>query len=256
MSDEIDDLIRRRLQGSIPRHAEGLSALGDTKPAMIRARRQRQMQTGLASVALLAVVGLGSMLTIFTADTPGDNVIADAPDVPIIQAPIAPSPPTTSGDLAVAPPPITAESPIASDETETSLTAGPEQDESKDDPVTEDTAQPDDEPEQDNEPDSPSSTSPPTTNAQTDEQGSSTVAPTTSNASTERTLRSNCGTVIVEAEGTNVSLVETNPLSGYSTDVKNDGPESIEVSFDGSRGHCELHAEFEDGELEIKISNE
>jgi hypothetical protein len=48
--------------------------------------------------------------------------------------------------------------------------------------------------------------------------------------------------------------VDTAPEPGFDVDVKNDGPETVEVEFDGLADECEIKAEIRDGTLWTDVS--
>jgi hypothetical protein len=81
------------------------------------------------------------------------------------------------------------------------------------------------------------------------------VATTTVPESGERVITSSCGTVAVAYEGTTVTLVETQPASGFGVDVKNSGPEEVEVGFAGGDIECQIKAEMEAGQLVVDVED-
>jgi hypothetical protein len=51
-------------------------------------------------------------------------------------------------------------------------------------------------------------------------------------------------------------LVSATADAGFETDIKNDGPEMVEVSFEGPAGHCELEAEVRNGQFWFEVESE
>ncbi len=47
-------------------------------------------------------------------------------------------------------------------------------------------------------------------------------------------------------------LLDVDPNPGMAVDRKNEGPESVEVSFEGPSGHCEIEAEIKNGVLDAE----
>ena len=103
---------------------------------------------------------------------------------------------------------------------------------------------------------------PPASTASTpavDTTSSSTSGTTTSGVANDplaETIDSPCGTVVVRVVGTDVEFVEALPQTQFDVDVKKRGPEKVEVSFEGSGGHCEIKAEWRDGELQADVESE
>jgi hypothetical protein len=76
------------------------------------------------------------------------------------------------------------------------------------------------------------------------------VTGTTSGAATQhwKTVPG-VGTVGVSVSGDTVLLVSVTPVSPYHVDVKDDGPEKVEVEFDSESAEYNVRATIEDGEL-------
>ena len=109
--------------------------------------------------------------------------------------------------------------------------------------------------------DETSTTAPPTTESGASSRTqTSTEAPTTTTVDTSSlppttTVESACGSIGFEVDGSEVRLVKADPAESYQADVKNSGPEKIEVSFEGGGDggdHCELEIQFVNGELLIE----
>jgi hypothetical protein len=56
--------------------------------------------------------------------------------------------------------------------------------------------------------------------------------------------------------GSGIGLIATNPNPGVSVDVKNAGPEQLEVSFESERQHCEIIVENRDSEVWSEFEEE
>jgi len=69
-----------------------------------------------------------------------------------------------------------------------------------------------------------------------------------------QTVNSSCGSVVVRVDGTTIRIESVTPLSGYNASISDDGPESIEVEFTSNAGTCELHLEFNGGELTVEVN--
>lgn len=81
-------------------------------------------------------------------------------------------------------------------------------------------------------------------------------APTTTEASVSpQTIESECGVMVVELVGSGIGLVSVDPIAGAEVDVKNSGPDEIEVRLDAGSVHCELNAENRNGQIwsEVEI---
>ena len=69
-------------------------------------------------------------------------------------------------------------------------------------------------------------------------------------------MATQCGFVTIDITNTEITLISVDPFEGFERDVKNSGPETVEVSFESSRDHCELKAEIRDGELWTDIDDD
>ncbi len=79
--------------------------------------------------------------------------------------------------------------------------------------------------------------------------------PTTAAAATSTTITSLCGDVVVTIESGRVFIASISALSGFDANVSTDGPTSVEVEFRGDAGTCEIHAELEQGTLDVEVQN-
>ena len=61
--------------------------------------------------------------------------------------------------------------------------------------------------------------------------------------------------MVVEVTGNATRLTGTEPLAGFAVDVKNDGPEEVEVGFADGRDECEVKAWVTQGVLQTFVDN-
>jgi len=61
--------------------------------------------------------------------------------------------------------------------------------------------------------------------------------------------------VTVALDGSTVQILSVAPNPDYTATVGDDGPQSIEVKFDGPAGMCEIHAELKSSGLDVEIQN-
>ena len=100
-----------------------------------------------------------------------------------------------------------------------------------------------------------STTAPPTT---------TTVPPTTSSTTTTaapdddyfETVQLIGGWVRLRVSGDKVFLAGSVPSPGFSMEIKEDGPNSVVVEFESDSHESKLHAEVEDGELDIETDED
>jgi len=83
-----------------------------------------------------------------------------------------------------------------------------------------------------------------------------TASSTTTSVQASEIVETPCGTLEVELAGSGIGLIATNPNPGMSFDVKNAGPEQLEVSFERERQHCEVIVENRDGEVWSEVEEE
>ena len=102
-----------------------------------------------------------------------------------------------------------------------------------------------------------------TTTTTSPPQTTTTTAPTTTTttvapASYTRTYDTVAGSVRVRVEGESVTFAGAFPQPGWSVELKNGGPEKVEVEFDQNdgEGEVEFTAKVEDGELVVEIDVE
>jgi outer membrane biosynthesis protein TonB len=247
-------------------YADASAALDALRPKMRRARVNHLAVRG-AMVTAVAVIGGGALLT-----------LRQDPAVTTIRATDIDSTLDSSFEPTTTLRPTEPPAPAPPVET----TAPPESDDESDDvrptvpPATSDRARPDDDeptptPTPTNAP--PSSPAPTTPPAPVVESTPTTApaisAPAPSTTATRRpattpprppapgddTIESTCGSITVAVEGDEVTLTSTTPGPGFSVDVKNEGPEEVEVGFAGGDEECELRARVEDGTLVTDVDD-
>ena len=240
MSDPFDDHLRSGLGSSPGANADAV--LSGLRPSLRRARRVQQVKSGVAGVALVAV-SVGALLTVGNGrGEVQETIVAVAPE----QDDAVASPTTDSSEPSVsfvestrsadAEVPTTDASSTSSAGSSVATTAPSE-------PVSPSSTST-----------SPTSTSPSTTEGSS--SMSSTEATSTTVAAGERTLESPCGSIVVSIDGDDIALLDVFPDAGFGVDEKDDGPETVEVSFEGPDGHCEVEAEVRDGALWSETSTE
>ncbi|MGI9646488.1 MAG: hypothetical protein ACR2O6_14375 [Ilumatobacteraceae bacterium] len=86
---------------------------------------------------------------------------------------------------------------------------------------------------------------------------STTQSPTTTDPGTSpASIETACGTVVVELIGPGIRLVTTEPNPGMEVDIKNSGPEKVEVGFEQGDVHCEVTAENRGGSIWSETDDE
>ena len=272
-----DDFLRSQLGGSAVSGDANL-ALAALKPAMKRARRHRHVAAGVLAAAVIGVSGAGVVAvnssrpapTLQTSSMPGEtgrvielsqgamsddgidegaddggsSLGADAgvveDETPASSETPALSETSASSELPVSPssPAPVPGPPPATPFPDAQVPSGL--------PVT--TAAP-----------AVPSTQPPMS-TQSAVTTTSTIAPATTTitsvpASGEEIVSSRCGFVTVGFLGDSVSLLNTQPVPGFEVDVKNAGPEEVEVGFAGSGNECEVKARMQSGQFTYSVDN-
>jgi hypothetical protein len=97
------------------------------------------------------------------------------------------------------------------------------------------------------------SAQPATTPTSTKASAGATTTPTS--AAGEEAITSSCGVVTVGFSGDSVNLLVTQPGSGYEVDVKNAGPQEVEVGFAGGGKECEVKARMQSGQFTYSVDN-
>ena len=52
-----------------------------------------------------------------------------------------------------------------------------------------------------------------------------------------------------------MTLLSTQPNSGFAVDIKKAGPAEVEVGFDLDDAECEIKVRMDSGELDISVDN-
>jgi len=76
---------------------------------------------------------------------------------------------------------------------------------------------------------------------------------TTTAPGSSQTRASICGSVTVAPNGSGVSLVAAVANSGFSTDIEDSGPETVEVGFESSQQSCEIKARLIGGAIVFEV---
>ena len=231
LDDELFDAsLRRHFNEAFPIGDQSWEALQDVRPMVVRVRRRRQATRAFVTLAAaslavaLAAIGLAvpneSADEIVVAGPGGDGVSSGSPDDPQLSTEESRPPglPGANGDGTTS-----AQTPAASADLDETSTTAP--------PTTESGA---------------------SSRTQTSIEAPTTTTVNTSSLPPTTTVESACGSIGFEVDGSEVRLVETIPTGSYQAEVKNSGPEKIEVTFEGGDKNCELEIQFVDGELRIK----
>ncbi len=272
-----DELLRSQLRNRGRDTDDAHTALVALRPAMKRARLRRRAAIGSAAVAVLGFGGIGTVAAIRAANPaetvqttssldgqlprPTDPVAATTAEAPWSSGPVVTSTPGTVSrsssptTVAAGAPPTTTPANVpatgtASPTTNTvderpATTAGP---------TTTSAATTTSAP----APSSvPTSTSPPTPQPTTTAPAATptTTTPTTTAASGTQTITSTCGTVNVSYTATTVRLTATAPKPGFVVDIKESGPDKIEVGFENGIDECEVKARMVSGSLIVDVDN-
>ncbi len=245
-----DDELRERFRQVFTRPHDAGAALTALKPVMTRARRRRQVRTGAsaAAIALVFASGAGAMTSRGDAPPVDPPAVAIPPAVEILADPsttvtttIGPHESATT-DQPAARPTTPGGAPLLDAELTTTTP-----------PVPRPTPTP--------PAVSPTSTvDRPNTGPPTPTQSAVTTTvspgPTATTPPAPVTIDSSCGSIVVQVEADTVTLLSVQADPGMAVDVKNDGPEEVEVSLEGPTGHCEIKAEVRDGQLSIDVDDE
>ncbi|NUS51781.1 MAG: hypothetical protein HOQ22_12185, partial [Nocardioidaceae bacterium] len=68
--------------------------------------------------------------------------------------------------------------------------------------------------------------------------------------------RGRAGYVSVRCQGSSISLQSASPDDGYSVDVRERGPEEVEVRFEGGEHEARVRAECVDGRARFDVDND
>ncbi len=241
MSDD-DDLIRRALRPpALTRVAS--SALRDIQPAL--KRRQRQRRALLGATGALVLSGSAALYAVANQPSTTSLRLAETPSIPTMAEPETTATTTSTTTSTTSTTTIVE----VDDQALTSTTVVPDPP-GAEAPAASASGTP-------ARPPTPQTTTPnvaPTTPAPT--LPAPTIAPPTTIAdATSQALVSDCGSVTVTVQGATVRIVSITPNPGYTSNVGDDGPNSIEMKFTGPAGTCELHAEVKESGLAVAIQN-
>ena len=254
--NKLDQSLRDEFTRAFPLGEDPTTVLGALRPQMRQARQRRR--AGLtASVAAIVVLATGLTVSLGQLRGASDRIVTEPAvsggDVPsAVEEPIhddeRPRPPMLSGD---------AEEPTT--ETDTNpiedQPADPSEEGSQSDPGA------GSEPSQSAEtvpagetvpangttattaanPDPPAAPAPTTLTT-------STTAATSSASQPPTVIDSVCGSITVQVIEDGLELTDVNPKGSADPDVKNAGPEEVEVSFEGGE-HCELKARLHNAQI-------
>lgn len=220
MPEDFDDQMREEFHTAFPAIDSPPGALQDLRPDLNKARRQRRLASGLSALVALALVGVGVTAVVRSMPDNSDT------DIGTVTPPPEEATTTTGSTSSTSPETTTTvreadAPPTSSPATVTGAV-----------PTTAAT------------PPTPTSTAPPTSTP--DNSTTSTTAP----SAEERTFSSDCGSVLVSINGSQVTLISVHENPGFTPEIKNAGPESVEVSFTGPDSECEVHADPEDHDSE------
>lgn len=70
-----------------------------------------------------------------------------------------------------------------------------------------------------------------------------------------RTWQGAAGSVTVRCDGSRVSLQSATPNNGYSVEIRERGPEEVEVRFEGDEREVDVEASCDDGTLEFSADD-
>lgn len=240
LDDRIDARLRAELRADLGPVDDANEVLESLTPAFARATRVHRARLVLASASMLAVLAGGiALLGSLASDGPQQLTVAEGPDG-LVEPPVD-DPSTADG---VARPTTTIEVDVG-----TGLTDG---DGSPSTVPASDGSATTAEPAGSATAPTPASSTlrPPSTAAPSIISTPSTSpSPSTTLGPGETAIETDCGTVIVLVEGSAVSVVDVEPKRGYRVDIKSDGPQEIEVGFEGGPDQCEVHGRMEGGRL-------
>ncbi len=247
MSDPFDDTLRSRFGATAEPYLDAPAVLSGLTPTLRRARRAAQIRSGVTGLAVaLASSGVAAVLLMGGGADPEETVVAVPPTDPVASSTSV----TSESDLPTIVAPV---SPKPEGATSTTTTTAS-------DATTAATAVETTVPPRSTTPE----TAPQTTLPSTTVTSSASVSPSTtarnSTTTTQGTnttvIESACGSIEVATSGENITLLDVAADPGYEIDEKDDGPENVEVSFEGPGGHCEIKAEVRNGVLWTDVSSE
>ena len=187
---------------------------GAVKFHLNKARRHRQLASGLSALVALVLVGVG--VTAVMRSLPAD-------------------PETEIGTVTSPPEEVRTTTGFTSSTSPETTTTVPEADTPSTPSLATTLASP-------SIPPTPATVPPPVSTPDT----STTSTPSPSIKTYE--YPSDCGSIMVNINRSPINLISVHENPGFTPEVKNDGPESVEVSFTGPDSDCEVRAEPEDHE--------
>ena len=272
MSEELDDLLRSRLRAAADSSTRAGVTLDELRPAMRRARRRHHAFVGALTVGTVGLSAVGAVVVGSALHTPDATSVVTSDGDPLPQVTdddSAPTPTTVASttDRETRIPPDTNPSDPA---TTTTLVVGPLP------PMPSITTTPPrpvttsplgtspDTPDAAPQPPAaatttvpkPATAPPPTAPAPSPSTTSPSPTTTDPPSSGQRVVSTSCGSATIDYDVTTVDLVSVTTASGYTADVKNSGPEEVEVSFTDQDRDCEIHARMSSGELVLQVEDE
>ncbi len=276
MNDDFDDMLRSRLQHSEPvGPADATQVLNELRPTMRRARIRRSVAVGAATLSFLGAGGIGvaavatslgaqqSEVDVFdsgvqlpapspTTATAVEHGEEASDDLPTSHEGVNDPPDTSAG----APTSTAPDEPVPADASSTG--APPHTDPSTTQSSTDDDPPATSAPQQPPLVTSPTSIAPPSTPPSTT-PATTQVPPTSTTTTTtptgQWTILSNCGSIGIAYSGSSISLTGTQPAAGFVPDVKNAGPETVEVGLADGAAECEIKAWMDAGVLRLDVDN-
>ena len=242
-----DDEIRRALSTSAEtpgaRHT-----LEQLRPAMQRARRRRTLAASATVVTLVIGGGIG-VAALSATNRPTTHSVTSA-----AASPAATPPPVPSSTIATAA--SEAEAPLVQSPPETiaSTTEVPTPVDDGVEAAVEEAPAPAPAPPAPTVDATPTTPPPPPV---VEPSAAVEPPPPTPVPATRQTISSRCGDVVVSIDSGELRIVSISPHQGFTERVSDDGPTSVEVEFGakGDAGTCEIHAELEQGMLDVEVQN-
>ncbi len=268
MSEELDDLLRSRLRAAADSPTKARVTLDELRPAMRRARRRHHAFVGALTLGTVGLSAVGAVVVGSALQTPDATSVVTSDGDPLPQVPDNGSAPTATTGTSTSDPEIRIPSDTGASDpaTTTTLVVGPLPTMP---PITTTPPRPVTTAPLGTSPNTPGvAPQPPASTATTVPEPATapppttptTTSPTTTTtnppSSGQRIVSTSCGSATIDYDVTTVDLVTVNAASGFSADVKNDGPEEVEVSFTDQDRDCEIHARMSSGRLVVEVGDE
>jgi hypothetical protein len=246
----LDERLRAVLQDSVAGDSASAAALRSVSPRLRAARRRHQIRIAIVTTAALGLAGTAAAITIPRLSSDPSVIVVSGPDGPgtgVTPRPTETTPVATTGDVPTRRSTTTVPS---SDRAPIGTPNPPTPDAGNPTPTTglsTTSAQP-----------TPSTTTPGAAGGSTPTTGPSTSSAAQPDTSTTpaQVIETDCGSISVSIRGDSIWLTATQADPGYAEDVKEAGPQAVEVSFEGPGGHCEIHAWARNGVLMSEIDDE